>query len=76
MGSAWEDRAPWLGDHDLSAPQTVQPSTVEQRCVGSDGPRLIGAPQTPSSVLFHQLIRISVAFSHRLSCTKCHHTVR
>ena len=36
MGSAWEDRAPWLGDHDLSAPQTVQPSTVEQRCAGSD----------------------------------------
>ena len=36
MESAREDRAPWLGDHDLSAPQTVQPSTVEQRCVGSD----------------------------------------
>ena len=30
--SAREDRATWLGDHDPSAPQTVQPSSVEQHC--------------------------------------------
>jgi hypothetical protein len=61
--SAWEDKATWLGDHDLSAQQTVEPSSVQDNCDPSPSGRgtqtqqartsasVLLPPQKPSTIM-------------------------
>ena len=66
--SAREDKATWLGDHDLSAPQTVEPSLVQDSAALLSSGR--GADSACSSIIQRALARLKSIIYHAADAIK------